>query len=139
MFSFLPLTNSSITVELNSLLVIISNHVIKDHKYFVIFSWIVLLNIFINILQIICVFNKRYRIIKISKSTFFCFLIKNLYFALYGSFLYRYINIDIDCIDLSISEWRFIKLNNIFVFLTKMWFHQKSVILYHHYCLMQFC
>ena len=58
MFNFLPLINSSVTIEfIFLLLIIISNHIIKNYQYFMFFIYIVFFNIFINILHIIWILN----------------------------------------------------------------------------------
>ena len=86
----------------------ISNSVIKYSKNFARFIWITFSNIFLNIIHIIQVFNKSFRILKIFTPS--RFLISNWYFAYYKYFVYRNII-------LSICGWWFIRLNNEFVFL----------------------
>ena len=70
-----------------------------------------MVNVFINIIHIIRIFNKSFGIIKMFQSYRkynFLFLIKNWYLSWYRSFAYKYI--------LSISGWLFIKFSNAFVF-----------------------
>ena len=70
MFSFLPLTSNSVTIALRFLLgshisnhiikddmiadILLLNHIIKDY-----FAWVLLFNIFIDIMHITLAFNKR--------------------------------------------------------------------------------
>ena len=60
MFHFLPLMNSSVTIGLNIKYIVlsistnhISNLIIKYDQYFIFFNWILLFNIFMNIIRII--------------------------------------------------------------------------------------
>ena len=67
-----------------------------------------MINIFVNIMHIIRILDKSFRIIKCFNPIFSLFLIKNWYLSSYGSLAYKYI--------LSISGWLFIKFSNAFVF-----------------------
>ena len=84
----------------------ISKYVIKCNQYFASFIYIVFINILINIIYIIQLFYKCFRI---NAMLFSRFLINNWYFASYGAFAYRNIS--------SISSWWFIKWSNASVFL----------------------
>ena len=85
MFSFLPLINNSVTIGLIfSVSKNISNYIIKNNQYFSFFIWIIIVIVFINIIHIIRVFIKSFRIIE-------RFLNENWYFASYRSLAYKYI------------------------------------------------
>ena len=80
--SFLPLINSSLTSNLFSFSLLCTSAIIsKTMNHFSFFVWVVFFNIFINIIYIIRVFNKRFRIIKCFKPVLSCLLIRNWYFA----------------------------------------------------------
>ena len=65
MFSFLPLINNSVTIGLIfSVSKNISNYIIKNNQYFSFFIWIIIVIVFINIIHIIRVFIKSFRIIE---------------------------------------------------------------------------
>ena len=64
MFKFLHLINNSVTIGLFFINRHISNHIIKSNKYLTFLIWVLFFNVFINIIHIIRVFNKRLRIIK---------------------------------------------------------------------------
>ena len=106
MFSFLLLINHSVTTGLSFFLSIISAIISKLSIFFV-FTYIVLFNIFINILHIIWVFNKILGSLKYFNPVLSALLIKNWFFFSSGSFAYKYI--------LSISSRLFIKFNNSFI------------------------
>ena len=64
MLNFLPLINNLVTIGLPFLLLSISTIIrSKYDQYFAFFIWIVFFSIFINIIHIIRVFNKSFRII----------------------------------------------------------------------------
>ena len=64
MFSFLPLINNSDTTGLSFFITKhISNQIITNDQYFMFLIWILFFNIFINIIHIIRVLNKTFRII----------------------------------------------------------------------------
>ena len=103
MFSFLPLINNSVTIRLCFLLVSISAIISSKTINFFVFYWNYIFNVFINLIHIILVFNKSFRIVKMLYSNILIFfLIKNWYFASYGSLAYKWI--------LSISGSWFIRL-----------------------------
>ena len=94
MFSFLPLINNSGTIGLGFFLLSIST-IISPKT--------------INILRFLFGLNKSFRIIKmLFKRVLFLLLIKNWYFASYGSLVYKYV--------LLISGCQLIRLKNEFVF-----------------------
>ena len=91
MFSFQPLINNSVTIGLCFLLLSISV-ILYQKQYFPFFIWVVLFNVFLNIIHIIM------RIIKMFKSVLSLSLIKNQYFALYGPLacgFYQYLVVDL--------------------------------------------
>ena len=82
MLSFLPLINSSVTIELRFLLLIIpaiiSSKTISTLPFF---SWIVFFNIFMNMLHIIWIFNKSFRMMTMLSTSFFTLVNKKLIFC----------------------------------------------------------
>ena len=63
MFNFLPLIHNLVTIEVTLFIAKhISNHIMKYKQYFTFHASIVLFNIFTNIIHIIQVFNKCFRI-----------------------------------------------------------------------------
>ena len=69
------------------------------------FIWIVFINIWINIIHVIWIFNKSFRIVTRS-------YLRNWYFLLYGELTYKQI--------LLRSDWCFIRLTDAFIFLIKI-------------------
>ena len=111
MFSFVPLINNYVTIGLIVLLLSRSTIILSiqstfcaTHQYFH-FLLVIFINIFINIIHIIQLFNIS---LESLKPTFSRLLINNWYFASYGSLGYKWI--------LSIFGWWFIILSNAFVF-----------------------
>ena len=106
-FNFLPLINNSVTIGLSFSL---SCQQFRHQKLLILYSSltsVVFFNNFVNIL----LFEysiKALKTLKCLNPVLSLLLIKNWYFASYGSFAYKYSS--------SISVWSFIKFNDAFFF-----------------------
>ena len=83
-------------------------------------TWIAFFNIFINIIHIIRVFNKSFRVFRILQVCTLA-LVNNCYFASDGPLAYKQ--------NLSISCWQSNRLNNDFFFRSRASNYQYSVVM----------
>ena len=80
MFSFLHLINKSVTTWLSFYYYAYQQYIFKYNQYFAFLFWVVFFHVFINILHIIWVSNKNFRIIKMLCSNIFTLFNQKLIF-----------------------------------------------------------